>query len=419
MEPLFYKLVFIEKKKEVLFTVIVAALGYFVDIFDLQLFNVVGKQSLGSAGLNLSPEQVNYFYDYVLFNCQMAGMLIGGLVWGIMGDKLGRKSILFGSILIYSLANIANGFVTDTTTYSFLRFMAGFGLAGELGAAITLVAELMTKENRGIGTIIIVSMGALGAVASATISKNFAWQTAYFVGGGLGLMLLLLRFRTFESDLFQDLKTTEGVSKGNFLSIFTNKERFLKYLWCICLGVPNWFALGILIRFSPKIAESTGVLSKISIADTMMYAYVGLSFGDLLCGWLSQIYKNRRGIVAMSLCLSVLLSGIILYAHGLSASVYYALSFAFGMTAGYWGLFVTMTSEQFGTNIRATVTTTVPNFVRGSSILLTVAYKSFEATGGAVIGATYVGVASFGIAFIALWQLKETFGKDLNYYETS
>lgn len=408
-----------QNKKEIWFTVIVAALGYFVDIFDLQLFNVVGKQSLGAAGLNLSPEQVNYFYDYVLFNAQMGGMLIGGLVWGIMGDKLGRKSILFGSILIYSLANIANGFVTDTTTYTFLRFMAGFGLAGELGAAITLVAELMSKETRGIGTIIIVSMGALGAVASASISKNFSWQTAYFVGGGLGLTLLLLRFRTFESGMFENLKNTEGVSTGNFLSLFTNKERFVKYLWCILLGVPNWFALGILIRFSPKIAESTGVLGKISIADAMMYAYIGLSFGDLLCGWLSQIYKTRRGIVAVSLALSVLLSGVMLYGRGFTPSVYYALCFVFGMTAGYWGLFVTITSEQFGTNIRATVTTTVPNFVRGSSILLTVAYKSFEATGGAVVGATWVGIASFSLAFIALWQLKETFGKDLNYYETN
>ena len=194
----------LNNKKDVWFTVIVAALGYFVDIFDLQLFNVIGKQSLGPAGLNLSPEQVNYFYDFVLFNYQMGGMLIGGLVWGIMGDKLGRKSILFGSILIYSVANFANGFVTDTTTYSFLRFMAGFGLAGELGAAITLVAELMTKENRGYGTIVIVSMGALGAVASATISKNFSWQTSYFVGGSLGLVLLFLRFRTFESGMFKN-----------------------------------------------------------------------------------------------------------------------------------------------------------------------------------------------------------------------
>ena len=216
-----------QQDKKIGFTVLVAALGYFVDIFDLQLFNVIGKQSLGAQGLNLTPEQIDYYYDFVLFNFQMGGMLIGGLLWGIMGDKMGRKSILFGSILIYSLANFANGFVTDTTTYSILRFIAGFGLAGELGAAITLVAELMTKETRGIGTVIIVAMGALGAVAAAFVSKNFSWQTAYFVGGGLGLSLLLLRFSTFESGMFENLKHTAGVSKGNFLSLFTNKERFL------------------------------------------------------------------------------------------------------------------------------------------------------------------------------------------------
>ncbi len=406
-------------KKDVWFTVIVAALGYFVDIFDLQLFNVIGKQSLGPAGLNLSPEQVNYFYDFVLFNYQMGGMLIGGLVWGIMGDKLGRKSILFGSILIYSVANFANGFVTDTTTYSFLRFMAGFGLAGELGAAITLVAELMTKENRGYGTIAIVSMGALGAVASATISKNFSWQTSYFVGGGLGLVLLFLRFRTFESGMFEKLKNTQEVSKGNFLSLFTQKERFVKYIWCILLGLPIWYILGILIKFSPKIAESTGVLGKVSVADAVMYAYIGLSVGDFICGWLSQVFANRRGVVAGFLVLTIVMSGILMYTKGLSVTGFNIVCFLLGIASGYWGLFVTIASEQFGTNLRATVTTTVPNFVRGSVIIITLAYKSFEARGGAIEGATWVGIACFALAFIAIWQLKETFGKDLNYYESS
>ena len=409
----------LNNKKDVWFTVIVAALGYFVDIFDLQLFNVIGKQSLGPAGLNLSPEQVNYFYDFVLFNYQMGGMLIGGLVWGIMGDKLGRKSILFGSILIYSVANFANGFVTDTTTYSFLRFMAGFGLAGELGAAITLVAELMTKENRGYGTIVIVSMGALGAVASATISKNFSWQTSYFVGGGLGLVLLFLRFRTFESGMFEKLKNIEGVSKGNFLSLFTYKERFIKYIWCILLGVPIWYTLGILIKFSPKIAESTGVLGEVNVADAVMYAYIGLSVGDFICGWLSQVFANRRGVVASFLVLTMVMSGIVMYTKGMSVTGFNIVCFLLGIASGYWGLFVTIASEQFGTNLRATVTTTVPNFVRGSVIIITLAYKSFEAKGGAIAGATWVGVVCFALGFVAIWQLQETFGKDLNYYESS
>jgi hypothetical protein len=254
---------------------------------------------------------------------------------------------------------------------------------------------------------------------SATVSKNFSWQTAYFIGGGLGLTLLLLRFRTFESGMFENLKNTEGVSKGNFLSLFTNKERFVKYLWCILLGVPIWYTLGILIKFSPKIAESTGVLGKISVADAVMYAYIGVSFGDLVCGWLSQIFTNRRRVVAGFLLVCMALSAVMLYVQGLNTSVYYVLCFLLGTASGYWGLFVTIASEQFGTNVRATVTTTVPNFVRGSVILLTLSYKSFEVQGGAIAGATWVGLASFALAFLAIWQLKETFGKDLNYYETN
>jgi MFS transporter, putative metabolite:H+ symporter len=406
------------QKKEVWFTVFVAALGYFVDIFDIQLFNVIGKKSLGPLGLNLSEADVNYFYDFVLFNWQMGGMLVGGLVWGIMGDKLGRKSILFGSILLYSLANFANGFVTATWQYEILRFLAGFGLAGELGAAITLVSELMSKENRGIGTVIVVAMGALGAVAAAYVSRAFDWQTAYFIGGGLGLALLLLRFGTFESGMFEKLKNTEGVSKGNFFDLFRNRERFMTYLWCILLGVPIWYVLGILIKFSPKIAEATFTQGKVSVADSVMYAYIGLSFGDLVCGWLSQVFKSRKLVVVGFIAATVIMCAAYLFATGLSVSTFNMMSFFLGMSAGYWGLFVTIASEQFGTNIRATATTTVPNFVRGSVIPLTLSYKSFELTGDTIKGAVIVGVISMGLAIWAIMNLKETFGKDLNYLET-
>jgi MFS transporter, putative metabolite:H+ symporter len=407
-----------QNKKEVWFTVLVAALGYFVDIFDLQLFNVIGKASLGPQGLNLPPDQVNYYYDFVLFNYQMGGMLIGGLVWGIMGDRLGRKSTLFGSILIYSLANFANGFVTDVNMYSLLRFIAGFGLAGELGAAITLVSELMSKENRGIGTVVVVAMGALGAVAAAFVSKNFSWQSAYFIGGGLGLSLLLLRFGTFESGMFEKLKETKGISKGNFFALFTSRERFLKYLWCIFLGLPIWFVLGILIKFSPKIAEATQVTGKISVADAVMYAYIGLSVGDLICGWVSQILRSRRKVVAAFIIVSTLLCGFFLFKTGMSTTDFYTLCFILGITTGYWGLFVTIASEQFGTNLRATVTTTVPNFVRGAVIPITLAYKFFEAKGSVIEGALWVGGICLGLSFLAIIMLKETFAKDLNYLET-
>jgi MFS transporter, putative metabolite:H+ symporter len=408
-----------QDKNKVWFTVLVAALGYFVDIFDLQLFNVIGKQSLGEKGLNLSPEQIDYYYDYVLFNFQMGGMLLGGLLWGIMGDKLGRKSTLFGSIMIYSLANFANGFVTDTTTYSILRFVAGFGLAGELGAAITLVSELMTKETRGIGTMIIVAMGALGAVSAAYVSKAFLWNYAYFIGGGLGLLLLLLRFSTFESGMFEKLKNTEGVSKGDFLSIFTNRERFVKYLMCILLGIPTWYTLGILIKFSPRIAEATQVQGKVSIADAVMYAYIGLSLGDLICGWLSQVFANRKKVVLFYLIFCLALVVFLLNVKGLTVNQFLILCFLIGIVSGYWGLFVTITSEQFGTNIRATVTITVPNFVRAAVILITLGYKTLEVSNGTIYSVAVVGGICLALALVAILYLKETFGKDLDYFEPS
>jgi MFS transporter, putative metabolite:H+ symporter len=413
-----------KSKKQVWFTVLVAALGYFVDIFDIQLFNVIGKASLGAKGLNLSQQDIDYYYDFVLFNYQMGGMLLGGLVWGIMGDRLGRKSTLFGSILIYSLANFANGFVTDTTSYSILRFIAGFGLAGELGAAITLVSELMSKETRGIGTVLVVAMGALGAVGAAFVSKavsvgDITWQMAYFIGGGLGLLLLLLRFQSFESGMFENLKNTEGVSKGNFFALFTSSERFIKYLWCILLGIPIWYTLGILIKFSPKIAEATQVQGKVSVADAVMYAYIGLSVGDLICGWLSQVMKSRKKIVLIYILASVIVSFAILFVNNLTPSVFLAMCFLLGITSGYWGLFVTIASEQFGTNLRATVTTTVPNFVRGAVILITLGYKSFEKTNGTVNSALWIGIICLGVGLLAIINLKETFGKDLNYYEAA
>ncbi|MDZ7878750.1 MAG: MFS transporter [Saprospiraceae bacterium] len=407
-----------QSKSNIWFTVIVAALGYFVDIFDLQLFNIIGKQSLGAAGLNLSPEQITYYYDYVLFNYQMGGMLVGGLVWGIMGDKFGRKSILFGSILLYSLANFANGFVQDIPTYCVLRFLAGFGLAGELGAAVTLVSELMSKETRGIGTLIIVSTGALGAVAAAYVNKSgVSWQTAYFIGGGLGLMLLLLRFRTFESGMFDNLKNTEGVSKGNFFALFTDKQRFKKYLMCILVGLPIWFVLGIMIKFSPKFAASTGVIGVISVADAVMCAYIGLSVSDVFAGWLSQVWRSRKKVVLLYLAISVIVVAMVLFIPHLTSASFYVLCFLLGVGSGYWGLFVTIASEQFGTNLRATVTTTVPNFVRGSVILVTLAYKILESSSGTMQSTLIVGGISLALGFVAILNLDETFGKDLNYYE--
>lgn len=407
--------------------VIVAALGYFVDIFDLQLFNVISKSSL--RGIGITDQAIIDRYDYLLFLYQMFGMLMGGLIWGILGDKKGRKSVLFGSIMLYSVANIANAFVTNLDQYALVRFVAGLGLAGELGAAITLVSEIMHKEHRGYGTMLIVTMGALGAVFAAFIANNDlhflglqSWQIAYLIGGGLGLMLLLLRVGTYESGMFDQVRRDESVSKGNFLMLFTNRKRFLKYLACILIGLPVWFCIGILIKFSEKFAGPTliNVLNEpIKVGFAIMYAYLGLSLGDLLSGFLSQIFKSRKKVIVGYLLSTVILLFVFLFYRNVTSTYFYFMCFLLGAATGYWALFVTVASEQFGTNIRATVTTTVPNFVRGAVIPITLSFKSFELLYGAVNSALIVGLVCISLAIIATLSLKESFSKDLNYIEES
>ncbi len=396
--------------------VLVASLGYFVDIYDLQLFNIIGRESL-EQGLKLSPEDVAK-YDYQLFLWQMGGMLLGGIVFGVLGDKLGRRSVLFSSILIYSLANIANAYVTDIHQYQFIRLIAGFGLSGELGAAITLISEIIDKERRGWGTMIIVSAGALGAVAGNLVAKQTDWQTSYIVGGVLGLLLLAFRIGTYESGMFDRLKT-HTVQKGNFFMLFTNKSIFLKYLCCILVGLPVWFVIGILVKFAAKYANLLNMSEPVSIGDAIMYSYIGLSVGDLVSGWLSQVWRSRRKVVFTYLFFTMLIMMIYLYATGINALMFYFLTFALGFATGFWALFVSIASEQFGTNIRATVTTTVPNFVRGAVIPITLSFNYFLQLYEIRTATIIVGSACVLLSFLSTWYLKETFAKDLDYYETN
>ena len=404
--------------------VLVAALGYFVDIFDLQLFNVVSKASLRGIGIT-DPEVIDR-YDYLLFLWQMGGMLLGGLLWGILGDRKGRKSVLFGSIILYSISNIANAFVVNLDQYILVRFMAGLGLAGELGAAITLVSEIMHKEHRGYGTMLIVTMGALGAVAAGMISHNThvilglePWQFAYVTGGVLGLLLLTLRVGTYESGMFDQMKKRDEIRKGDFLSLFRNRQRLMRYLACIMIGLPVWYCIGILIKFAPVFAQITGVVGKIDMGYVIMYTYIGLSAGDLLSGLLSQVLRSRRKVVFAYLLLTAVLVVYFLFNRGLSVGSFYFLSFLVGCATGYWALFVSIAAEQFGTNIRATVTTTVPNFVRGAVIPITLSFKALEGSVGSVNGALIIGVVCIGLALIATWSIEETFSKELDYHEVS
>lgn len=403
-----------DQQKRVNILIVVAALGYFVDIYDLIVFNVVKNESLQALGYTGDALKSNEIF---LFNLQMTGMLLGGLLWGIMGDKKGRVSVLFGSIFLYSIANIINAFVTDINQYAIMRFIAGIGLAGELGAGITLVAENMPKEKRGYGTMIIVTFGALGAVVAGLVGKSFGWQSTYIVGGCLGLALLLMRASAYESGMYQNLVQNSNIKRGNFLSLFKRSDLFLKYLACILIGLPIWFAIGVLVNLSNRFAEAHGLIGKIDIADSVMFAYLGLSSGDLASGLLSQYLKSRKKVVFIYLFLSLVLMVVYLFNTNVSVSYYKWMCFGIGFATGYWALFVTIASEQFGTNIRSTVTNTVPNFVRGAVVPITLSFAGLSASMGVIQSAFWVGLVCLILAFVATWYIKDSFSKDLNYFE--
>lgn len=400
--------------------VIVAALGYFVDIYDLLLFGIVRTDSLKDLGI--TGDAIRAQGEY-LISVQMFGMLFGGILWGVLGDKKGRISVLFGSILLYSVANIANGMVTTVDGYALWRLIAGIGLAGELGAGITLVTESLPKEKRGYGTMIVAAVGVSGAVAAYLVYKIFQdWRLCYYAGGILGILLLFLRISISESGMFKKVQQSDE-KKGDFLSLFTNKKRYLKYLQCILIGIPLWFLVGVLITFSPEFAKALGVQNYETIAagKAIAWCYGGLVFGDIASGLLSQWLNSRKKVMLLFLIFNLVMVYVYLNAFGITASLFYALCFTMGLSVGYWVLFVTIAAEQFGTNIRATVTTTAPNFVRGSLPLIIIIYGYFRDSifdGDILKSAMIVGTILSFISILALWKLKETFHVDLNYLES-
>jgi MFS family permease len=342
--------------------VIVAALGYFVDIYDLLLFGIIRIESLKDLGLN---EAALLTDGETILQWQMWGLLLGGIIWGVMGDKKGRISVLFGSIILYSLANIANGFVQTVDQYKWIRFIAGLGLAGELGAGITLVSELTSKEKRGIATSMVAGLGLTGAVAAFFIKENFHWRTCYFIGGGLGLLLLLLRISVFESGMFHEVKKM-NVKRGSLLMFFNNAERFKKYLIAILIGLPTWFVIGVLVTFSSEFGKHMGITEKIDPGKSIMFAYVAISLGDIIIGFVSQWFKSRkRALYVFYAITAIFMVFYFTTQWNGSASRMYWICAGLGFGTGFWAIFVTMGAEQFGTNIRATAATTIPNMIRG------------------------------------------------------
>jgi MFS transporter, putative metabolite:H+ symporter len=397
-------------------TVWVAALGYFVDMYDISLFGIVRVTSLKAIGIT-EPAALLTTGAY-LINCQMFGMLLGGILWGILGDKRGRLSVLFGSIMIYSGANLLNAFITNVDQYALLRFIAGVGLAGELGAAITLVSEVMPKEVRGYGTTIVATLGLCGSATAALVGDFFTWKVAYLVGGAMGLCLLATRFNILESGMFTAVHRP-GVRRGAIGMLF-KRQRLGRYVKCILIGVPIWFVTGVLMTFAPEFARNMDVTAPVTVGKAVLVVAIGLTLGDLASGLLSQWLKSRKLAVGAFLSGMAALATVYLTVHGLSPTSFYALCFCLGICAGYWAVFVTIAAEQFGTNLRSTVATTVPNFVRGSLVLVNLGFTALHTRQelSVVHSAMIIGMFCFAGAFISLFGLEETYGKDLNFNES-
>lgn len=404
----------VKPSRNVILLVLVASLGYFVDIYDLMLFSIVRVKSLHDIGIADADIRLKGVY---VINMQMFGLLLGGLLWGILGDKLGRIKVLFGSILVYSLANFANGMVHDIDTYAGIRFVGGVGLAGELGAGVTLVSEALSKENRGYGTMLISFVGLLGAVGAAMAGK-YDWRIAYHIGGALGMILLLLRMGTFESGLYKNVAKSD-VSKGNIFILFTNRKRFLKYLSCILIGAPLWYIIGVILTLSPEFTKALGAKESISAGTGIMYSYIGGAIGNVVAAALAQATRSRRLTILVFLVLDTISVSIFLTTTGISNSQFILLCSLIGFTGGYFATLVTIAAEQFGTNIRATVTTTVPNFIRGTLIPINAVFSLLVAHYGMIMSGYIMLFTLTSIAIFSLSQLKESFGKDLDYVEAN
>jgi MFS family permease len=400
--------------------VIVAALGYFVDIYDLLLFTIVREPSLSGLSVNMGDKQSVMMASTQVINWQMWGMLIGGILWGVLGDKKGRLSVLFGSILIYSTANFLTGYVQTVDQYAYARFAAGIGLAGELGAGITLVSELLPKNKRGIGTSLVAGFGLFGAVAAYfTFHYTADWRLCYKIGGALGLSLLLLRITVAESGMFEQVKS-QAVQRGNILMFFTNRNRFRKYMLAILIGLPTWYVIGILVNLSNRFATELYGENHIDSGRSIMYAYAAIAIGDILIGFVSQWFQSRKKALYLFYSFAIL-SGIFFFGGGVKDdSTLYLACAMLGFSTGFWAIFVTMGAEQFGTNLRATAATTIPNMVRGSLPLMNLLFVSLFQNSwhlSLVQSATWTGVIVMSITLVGAYFSEETFDKDLNYLE--
>lgn len=400
-------------KRHIWLAIIASALGFFVDLYDIMILSVVRKPSLLAMGV---AEADLLSKGVWLINIQMAGMLIGGFIWGIIGDKMGRLSVLFGSIILYSSATFANAYAPNFEIYLLLRFMAGIGLAGELGAAITLVTEQMPQKFRGIGPAIIGGCGMLGAIFGAYIGGKYSWQFTYQLGGGLGFVLLILRLGVLESGLFNEMKGKTS-NRGDLRLLFKNKDYIKKYISICVLGFPVWYVNGVVMTFTPEIAKAWGMTQAPTVSEVVIYYFLGLTFGDLTGGFVSQYFQSRKKAIRLYLSLYALAAIVFFVVGNQSALIYKGLILFLGFCVGYSIVLLTLAAEQYGTNIRATVTTSSLNILRATVIPQTLLFEFLNPYIGTVNSAMAVGVVAILLAFWGLSNLEETFHKDLNYME--
>lgn len=402
------------------FPVVFAALGYFVDMYDLLLFSIVRESSLAGVGVSLLNKEAVVAASAFVINWQMLGLLLGGILWGIMGDKKGRLSVLLGSITLYSIATFASAFVHTLDQYALARFISGIGLAGELGAGITLISEILPKNKRGLGTTLVASLGVLGTTAAyLTFKLTQDWRLCYKIGGVLGVLLLFLRFSVFESGLFEKTKTTQAI-RGNFWMFFTNRLRFKKYITAVLIGMPIWYMVGILINFSNRFAKEFYPNSAVESGKAIMLSYVFGALGGLLIGHISQYFKSRKKAYTLYLLIGVI--GIFLYFSNWNHSderMYFICSLI-GFSNGIWALLATIWAEQFGTNIRATAATSIPNMVRATLPLMNLLFVDLfqHQWHWDLIKSGYItGWVIMLLSFVAFYHVEETYDKDLDYIE--
>lgn len=394
--------------------VLVAGLGYFVDVVDLWLFSNFRVASLLELGLTQAQVTTEGVF---LLNCQQVGLLLGGITWGILGDKRGRASVMFGSILLYSIGNILNAFIVDVHQYAILRFLTGLGLAGEIGAGITLVCEILPKDKRGIGTTFVTGLGVAGAIFAALMGKYLDWRTAYFVGGVMGLALLFLRIFTHDSGMFERMRMDNRISKGSLRLLFGRPQSLICFFSCVAAGAPIYLTFAIFASLSPEVAPAFGVAEPVVVPEVMLAVSIGMTAGDVFAGGLSQLMRSRKIPLLLLIALTGLVAAMIVSELFPSRNGFLILVGLLGLFSGYWACLITTSSEQFGTNIRATVTTMVPNLIRATAIVMTTLFVYLQHYTTVRIAVITIVVGVFSVALLGVSRLKETFSRDLNFYE--